>query len=51
MYEKTKGFKVAELIDGDIPYIARVAVNNGVSKFANNTGNHYPKNTITVHHE
>jgi hypothetical protein len=51
LYEKAKGFKISGLIEGNIPYIARVAINNGVSRTAGNNNMHYPCNTITIHHE
>ncbi len=49
--EKCTGTKISNLIEGQIPYVSRSSVNNGITRLCGNKDYINPKNTITIHAE
>ena len=49
--EKCTGIKISNLIEGEIPYVSRSSINNGITRFCGNKDYINPKNTITIHAE
>ena len=49
--KKCLGTKVGNLIDGEIPYVSRTSINNGITRMCGNKNLLNPKNTITIHAE
>lgn len=48
----SNGYKTSQLKPGDIPYVSRSNVNNGITRYVSNKEKPlYPANSLTIHHE
>lgn len=48
---KCKGYSTKHLKDGDIPYVARSNLHNGITRYCSNSDKLIKGNCITIHHE